>query len=410
MERTILHVDMNNFYASVECLYDPSLRDKPVAVGGDESKRHGIVLAKNEKAKKFGIKTGEQLWQARRKCPELVVLTPHFERYAEFSRLARNIYNQYSDRVEPFGLDEVWIDTTGVYGLPDGKAVANEIRERVKSELGVTVSVGVSYNKIFAKLGSDYKKPDAVTEFTKDNFKEKVWPLPVEALLYVGHATSKKLHKFGIHTIGEIAQTDTKLLNNWFGKHGLMLHTFANGYDATPVSRVGEESVIKSIGNSTTTPRDLKDEDDAKIIFYMLSECIAERLRRKGFAAATVQISLRDNDLFSFERQLHLTTPTSIASELHSAAMELLRKNYKWSKPLRSVGIRAADLVPEGYPMQLSIFGDYERRDRTERLERAVDSIRKKYGKNVIGRAVTFSDKTLTGLNIGDECHPFSRR
>ncbi|MBE6948965.1 MAG: DNA polymerase IV [Ruminococcaceae bacterium] len=407
MERVILHLDMNNFYASVECLYDPSLRGKPVAVGGDESKRHGIVLAKNQIAKKYGITTGENLWQARMKCPELVIVHPHFERYSKFSKLAREIYADYSDRVEPFGLDEVWMDITNVYGLGDGVTVANEIRERIKNELGLTISVGVSYNKIFAKLGSDYKKPDAVTEFTKDNYRELVWPLPMEDLLYVGRATTKKLRSYGLSTIGDIANTDPKLLQSWLGKAGLMLHTFANGYDISPVAKTGETPEIKSIGNSTTTPRDIRDEGDAKIIFYMLCECVAERLRKKGFAAKTIQISLRDKELFSFERQLKLKTPTSAAAEIHGAAMELLHKNYSFSRPLRSMGIRAADLVPAGYALQLSMFEDFRLRERSERLERAVDDIRRKYGRGMICRGITMSDKSLMGVNIGDEFHPF---
>lgn len=407
MDRTILHVDMNNFYASVECLYDPSLRGKPVAVGGDEARRHGIVLAKNELAKKCGITTGENLWQARIKCPELIVIHPHFERYSKFSQLAREIYADYSDRIEPFGLDEAWIDTTNVYGLGDGVTVANEIRERIKAELGLTVSVGVSYNKIFAKLGSDYKKPDAVTEFTKGNYKELVWPLPMENLLYVGRATTKKLRGYGLRTIGDIANTDPELLHSWLGKAGYMLHTFANGYDISPVAKAGEKPEIKSIGNSTTTPRDIKDESDAKIIFYMLCECVAERLRKKGFAATTIQISLRDKELFSFERQLKLEMPTSATSEIHRAAMELLHKNYSFSRPLRSVGIRAADLVPAGCSLQLSMFDNFRHRERTERLERAVDDIRRKYGRDMISRAITISDRSLMGVKIGDEFHPF---
>ena len=407
MERTILHADMNNFYASVECLYDPNLRGKPVAVGGDEERRHGIVLAKNELAKKCGITTGETLWQARMKCPELVVIHPHFDRYSKFSQLAREIYADYSDRVEPFGLDEAWIDTTNVYGLGDGVTVANEIRERIKAELGLTISVGVSYNKIFAKLGSDYKKPDAVTEFTKDNYKELVWPLPMEDLLYVGRATTKKLRSYGLRTIGDIANTDPELLHKWLGKAGYMLHTFANGYDMSPVAKIGEKPEIKSIGNSTTTPRDIKDEDDANIIFYMLCECVAERLRKKGFVAKTVQISLRDKELFSFERQSKLEIPTSATAEIHRAAMELLHKNYSFSRPLRSVGIRAADLVPADCSLQLSMFDDFRYRERTERLERAVDDIRRKYGRDMISRAITLSDKSLMGVKIGDEFHPF---
>lgn len=409
MERTILHIDMNSCYASIECLHDPSIRDFPVAVGGDVEARHGIILAKNEYAKKFGVKTGEALWQAKQKCPNLIIVPPHFERYIRFSRLARAIYADYSNQIEPFGLDEAWVDVTGNTKLMgDSEAIANEIRERVKFELGITVSVGVSYNKIFAKLGSDYKKPDAVTVFTRDNFRDKVWPLPAEDLLYVGRATSKKLHNYGIHTIGQIAQTDPRTLQGWFGKCGLVLSAFANGDDTSPVSLAGDEAVIKSVGNSTTTPRDLENEEDAKIIFYMLCESVAERMREDGFFARTVQISLRDNDLSSFERQLKLQTPTCLACEIHAVAMQLLRSNYSWQKPLRSIGVRATDLIPATSPQQLTMFEDAQKRERMETLERTVDDIRRRFGHYAIGRAITTNDKTLKNINPKEDhtIHP----
>lgn len=409
MGRTILHIDMNGCFAGIECLYRPDIRGKPVAVGGDAEARHGIILAKNEHAKGFGIKTGEALWQARSKCPELIIVPPRYDLYLRFSRLARTIYSDYSDQIEPFGIDEAWVDVTGSPRLNGGgEALANEIRERVKLELGITVSIGVSYNKIFAKLGSDYKKPDAVTVFTRDNFKEKVWPLPAGALLQVGRATNRKLSGYGIHTIGEIAQTPPQTLQGWLGKWGLILSAFANGQDTSPVARAGDEAIIKSIGNSTTTPRDLENDEDAKIIFYMLCESVAERMRENGLMARTVQISLRDKDLFSFERQIKLPMPTCLAAELHAAAMQLLRANYQWQKPLRSIGVRAADLVPACSPVQLSMFEDTEKRNQLERLERTVDDIRRRFGHYAIGRAVTMEDKTLPSINPKDShsIHP----
>jgi len=257
MERVILHSDLNNFYASVECLYNPDLRDKPVAVGGDVEARHGIILAKNYHAKKYGILTGEAIWQAQQKCRDLVVVPPNFKRYMRFSQMARDIYADYTDQCESFGLDECWLDVTGSYRLfGDGKAIADKIRERIKFEMGITASVGVSFNKIFAKLGSDIKKPDATTIISKDNFKDVVWKLPVNELLYVGRATHKKLNRYGIKTIGDLANTELKYLEYWLGKWGCMLWTFANGYDTSPVSNIGAKSLIKSVGNSTTTPRD----------------------------------------------------------------------------------------------------------------------------------------------------------
>ncbi len=301
------------------------------------------------------------------------------------------------------------MDVTGNKGLAGtGETLANEIRERVRFELGITVSIGVSYNKIFAKLGSDYKKPDAVTVFTKENFRDIVWPLPASDLLYVGRATERKLRYYGIYTIGQLAQTNPRTLQGWFGKCGLILHMFANGEDASPVARAGDESIIKSIGNSTTTPRDLENEEDAKIIFYMLCESVAERMREGGFLAHTVQITLRDNDLFSFERQMKLEAPTCLASQLHKTAMSLLRANYQWQKPLRSIGVRAADLMSAASPVQFTIFEDPATIERLERLERTVDDIRRRFGHYSIGRAVTTSDRTLTNINPKDDhtIHP----
>ena len=313
MDRTVLHIDMNSCFASIECLHQPAIRDKPVAVGGDVEARHGIILAKNQIAKKYNIKTGEALWQARQKCPELVIVQPHYDLYLRFSRLARQIYSEYSPQVEPFGIDECWVDMTGIEKLNKGaEALANEIRERIKFELGITVSIGVSFNKIFSKLGSDYKKPDAVSVFTRENFRERIWPLPVSDLLYVGPATTRKLSKYGIHTIGELAQTDPQYLQDWFGKLGFVLYSFANGLDTTPVCSTGDEAIIKSVGNSTTAPRDLSCDDDASIIYWMLSESVAERMRDDGFLCRTVQIYVRDNELNWFERQMKLPAPTCL--------------------------------------------------------------------------------------------------
>lgn len=409
MERCIFHIDMNGCFAGIECLHRPEIRDKPVAVGGDVQARHGIILAKNQHAKGYGIKTGEALWQAKQKCPQLIIVPPNYDLYMRFSRLAREIYGEYSSQIEPFGIDEAWVDVTGTPKLKGtGEDLANEIRERVKFELGITVSIGVSFNKVFAKLGSDYKKPDAVSVFTRDNFKKLVWELPAEDMLYVGRATSKKLRGYGINTIGDIAKTPPEALHGWFGKCGLILHAFANGQDNSPVSLAGDEAIIKSIGNSTTSPRDLENEEDAKIILYMLCESVAERMREEGFSARTLQISLRDSDLLSFERQTKLQTPSCLAAELHAAAMQLLRSSYQWQKPLRSIGVRATDFVDSASACQLSIFEDSEKRRRTECLERTMDDIRRRFGHYAIGRAVTASDRSLTNINPKDDhvIHP----
>ena len=408
MGRAILHIDMNSCYASIECLHHPEIRHLPVAVGGDVEARHGIILAKNELAKRAGVKTGEALWQAKQKCPDLVIVPPHYQLYLRFSRMARAIYAEYTDLIEPFGLDEAWIDVTGSSVFGDAVEIAETIRKRVKFELGITVSIGVSFNKIFAKLGSDYKKPDAVTVFGKDDYREKVWPLPVEELLYVGSATTRKLHARCIRTIGDLAQTDPSLLHSWLGKMGYVLHAFANGNDPSPVAPLGEEAIIKSIGNSTTTPRDLTCEEDVNIIFYVLAESVAARMRENGFRAKTVQISLRDTDLFSFERQCKLESPSCLASELHDAGMRLLRDHYRFRKPLRSVGIRGMDLVPIQTAMQLNFFEDPVRREKRERLEVAVDELRRRFGHAAVSRAVTMCDPSLGTINPKDDhtIHP----
>ena len=286
MKRTILHSDMNNCYASIELLHHPELRGKPLAVGGDPEARHGIVLAKDQLAKKAGVKTGMALWQAKQVCPDIVFVPPRMDLYLRFSRLAHEIYGDYTDRQEAFGIDESWLDVTESCSLKgSGEKIAEEISRRIKKELGITVSIGVSWNKIFAKLGSDYKKPDAITVINQENYKNIVWPLPVEDLLFVGRATKKKLNKLGIYTIGALAETDSDILKIHLGKVGMILSYFANGNDNTPVCHQDENAPIKSIGNSTTTPRDLTTETDVSIIVWLLAESVSARLREYYGAA-----------------------------------------------------------------------------------------------------------------------------
>ena len=340
MERIILHSDCNSFYASVECLHHPEIREKPVAVGGDIEQRHGIILAKNQLAKQFHVSTGEAIWRAKQKCPELIVLPPNFPLYLRFSRLARDIYLDYSNRVEPFGLDEAWLDITSSENQKDkGERTAHEIRKRIREELGITVSIGVSYNKIFAKLGSDYRKPDAVTMITKENYRQIAWPLPVSDLLYVGPATKRKLNGFGVHTIGELAQTPVEILRSKFGKIGDILWCFSNGLDSSPVADFQNQPVVKSIGNSTTAPRDLERDEDVKIILYVLADSVARRLREQGLKGRTIHFSIRDNSLFSFTRHKTLGFYTNLTGEIAGEALSLFREHYRWKRPVRSVGI-----------------------------------------------------------------------
>ena len=394
-QRVILHSDMNNYYASVECHHRPEVRNKPVVVGGDEELRHGIVLAKNYIAKAAGIRTGETLWQAREKCPGLIVLPPNYPLYLRYSKLARQIYKNYTAQIEPFGLDEAWLDVSG----DNGELVANDIRKRIRRELGVTASVGVSYNKIFAKLGSDLKKPDATTVISQDNYQTVVWPLPVEDLLYVGSATKRKLNKYCITTIGELANTSEEFLHGLLGKVGNVLFSFANGLDQSPVMRMDEESQIKSVGNSTTTPRDLICDEDVKIILFILSESVCARMREHGFLTHTVVISVRDNELYRFERQMKLSKPSCISGEIAHAAMQLFHRNYRWPKPVRSLGVRCTDLMPSNTPLQLSLFEDQAQRQKQEALDRTVDSLRRRFGHFCIQRASVLADRPLCGIN-----------
>lgn len=299
MNRTILHSDCNCFYASVELLHHPELRGKPVAVGGDPEARHGIVLTADYTAKRYGVKTGMALWQAKQLCPDITFLPPRMDLYLRFSRMAQEIYADYTDKREPYGIDESWLDVTDSATLKgDGFHIAQEISSRMKKELGITVSVGVSFNKIFAKLGSDYKKPDAITTMYEDEFQRKAWCLPVSDLLYVGNATNKKLYSMGIRTIGDLAKSDETLLVRKLGKMGSILWAFANGYDESPVKLENTSAPVKSVGNSTTTPRDMETDEDVRIVLYILAESVAARLRENGFRCRTVEISVRDKELF----------------------------------------------------------------------------------------------------------------
>ncbi len=410
-ERVILHSDLNAFFASVECLYHPELRDKPVAVCGDPELRNGIVLAKNDLAKKTGIKTGETIGQAKQKCIDLIVLPPHFSLYQKFGCMARSIYADYASQIEPFGIDEAWLDVTGsktIYG--DGRTIADAIRKRIKAELGITVSVGVSYNKVFAKLGSDMKKPDATTVISTSDYKEKVWPLPVQDLLYVGRATHYKLNRRNILTIGDLAQRDVRNLVATLGKWGKVLHTFANGLDSSPVvNRLDFLDFLDclSISNSKTTPRDLVNDGDVHLMIFVLADSVATRLRESGFRCRGVQIYIRDIELISFERQSVLKSPTNISTEIAAKAMAIFRANYNWARPIRSIGVKAINLVSAEEPFQTNMFVDECQRIKQEQLEKAIDALRQRYGHYCIHRAVLLEDRELN-INPKDDhtIHP----
>ena len=413
MGRRILHIDFNGFFASVECFFHPEIRPFPVAVTGDPEKRHGIVLAKNQLAKKFGVKTGEAIWEAKQKCPNLVCVSPHYDQYVRFSNLGRELYHEYSDLIEPFGLDENWVDVTGrTRDFTEAIDLANEIRERVHAEIGITVSVGVADNKIFAKLGSDLKKPDAVSAVLPDNYRDVAWKLPVGDLLMVGPATQKRLDQYGILTIGDLAQTDPSFLYAQFGKAGLTLYRFANGEDTSPVLPYGYETPVKSVGNGITAPRDLVNNDDVRLTLLMLSESVSRRLREHGFRANVVSLSVRDCGLFSFTRQKHLRAPSNLTDEILDAAMELFVHHYDWQRPIRSLTVCTSELWPVDRPVQLNLFGEEEHRKRLETAERAIDGIRNRFGYHSVLRGRLLTDSAIGVMNPREEhvSHPVGYR
>ena len=405
--RKILHIDCNKFYASVECLYHPELRDKPVAVGGSEESRHGIVLTKNEIAARFGVQTGEPLWQAREKCRGLIVVPPHFELYTKFSKRTREIYRRYTDFVEPFSLDECWLefDPSEKDSLAD---IGFEIKERVKEELGITVSVGASFNKVFAKLGSDYKKPDALTVISHENYKTIVWPLPVRALLFVGRATEAKLHDYGIFTIGDLAAGDPAFLRRLLGKNGLMLYRYANGLDNAPVRHKDDLPPPKSIGNSTTTPRDLVTENDLRIVLTLLCESVCTRLRAQKLTCATVSVSVRDKELHIKSCQMKTKHPTCLCRDVMECAFALLKKCFDGT-PVRSLGVSVSELEPNA-ALQYDLGGEVQKGERTEKLETTVDALKQRFGGKCIQRAAVLSDKRLSRLKPDDVPCNFDKR
>lgn len=409
MARSILHIDQNCFYASVEMQRHPELRNVPLAVCGSQEARHGIVLTANYLAKPRGVKTGMAIWQARQCCPELVVLPPDMGEYIRISRLAREIYADYTDQIEPFGLDEAWLDVTGSAGLyGNAMQIAQEISNRIKFELGITASIGVSDNKITAKLGSDYKKPDAITRIEKDNYKEIVYPLPVEDLLYVGPATKEKLRRVGITTIGALAETPVEFLLRRLGKMGVVLHTFANGRDISPVQNTEHIPTIKSVGNSATTPRDLVNNGDVRLMLLLLAESVCARMRELMSRCTVVEVYVRDTELHSFIRQRKLPTPSCSSAELADTAYALFLANYHWEKPVRSIGIRGSGLVEAYECVQLSLYQDDQKRQRWERIDAMVDEVRNRYGYMSLQRAVFKTDPLLGGINPKDDhvVHP----
>ncbi|MCQ4794085.1 DNA polymerase IV [Anaerofustis stercorihominis] len=403
MDRVILHSDLNNFYASVECFYNPTLRNKPVAVSGNPELRHGIILAKNYIAKKYGIQTGEAIWQAKKKCPELICVSPHYDIYLKYSKLVKDIYADYTDKIESFGLDECWLDVTNSTKLfGSGEKIADEIRKRIKYELGITASVGVSFNKVFAKLGSDMKKPDATTVISKEDFKNIIWKLPVQELIYIGRATKNKLNKCGIYTLGEIANSKPSFLKNLLGKNGLILYSWVNGYDNSEVSDHNSSPPMKTIGNSTTAPKDLITDEDVKITLYLLCESVASRLRDYGHSCRTVQLTIRDKNLVSYQRQAPLIIPSCSSEGIFEKAYEIYKTRRIDNTPIRTLGVRGCNLVSND-KKQLSLIPEIQNLEKEEELERCIDNIRGRFGFYSIKRGLMLTDEELSQLNAKEE-------
>ena len=387
--RVILHCDCNNFYASVELLKFPELRHLPVAVAGDPEGRHGIILAKNMAAKKMGVQTAETIWQATRKCPGLILLPPHHDEYEAMSQRVNAIYCSVTDQVEPFSVDESWLDVTGSRNLfGDGKTIADELRRRVREELGITISVGVSDNRYWAKLGSDYKKPDATTVITKDNVAEILHPLPIREMLFVGRAAEQTLRRYGIQTIGQLAQTPQNMLAKWLGKHGEGLYDMVQGIDHTPIRRWGEGEPVKSVGNGMTYPHDLIGEEAWKAGLMPLCDSVGSRLRAHRLKCRTVTVQIKDPSFHVISRQKTLPAPTNLTKVIFKEALAILHQCWSPEAPIRLLTVTASTLCPEDeeQPAQLSFFEEDPHDDpRQARLEQAMDEVRKRFGKDAIG-------------------------
>ena len=398
MDRIILHCDLNCFYASVELLSHPDLRDIPTAVCGDPTSRHGIILAKNEPAKRCGVQTAETIWQAKKKCPALVLLPPHHELYREYSRKVNAIYEEYTDLVEPFGIDESWLDVTGSLHLfgGDAKALADALRQRMKQELGLTLSVGVSCNKVFGKLGSEYKKPDATTVISRENWKQMVWPLPVGDLLFVGSAARKLLRQYGVETIGQLAACRVEMLETVMGKLGVQLYEYANGLDREPVRSRYAAEPVKSVGNGTTFSKNLTTQEQVKGGIAILADSVATRLRQYGLYAGGVQVTIRDPEFHDRSRQTQLSTPTHLIRDITQAAMDLTALLWKPPTPIRALTVTAIHLVREGEAYeQVDLFdaAAAPQKERQEKLEAAMDRIRGKYGAGAISFGAAHTEK-----------------
>ncbi len=407
-DRVILHCDLNNFYASAECISHDEWKSVPLAVCGNPELRHGVVLAKNEIAKKLGVKTGDVIWEAKRKAPNLVTVAPHFDLYMSYSRRMFDLYNEFTDMVEPFGADECWLDVTGSQKLfGDGKTIADKIRARVKDESGLTCSVGVSFNKVFAKLGSDLKKPDATTVIDRENFKRLIWGLKADDMLMVGRRTYERLLKLNIITIGDLARADGNMLKSNFGINGLKMKAFANGEDTEPVREAVKSRDVKSIGHGMTAVRDIETIDDARDLIYYLCERVAARMRKSGFRGALVSVGMRDSSLFSIVRQRKMNVPTYSSTEIAECALAVFADNWN-GDPMRTITVGVSKLEKFDEPRQLSFLTDSARNDKLEKLDETLDKLNFKYG-NIVHRASLLGKDFIYDKNDAEDFLPFQR-
>lgn len=400
LSRVIVHSDLNHCYAQIEEMRYPKLRDVPMVVGGHEELRHGIILAKNDKAKAYGIKTADTLRDAFRKCPDLVVVPPHYDEYKYYTERVKDIYREYTDKVESYGLDEAWMDLTHSQLLfGDGVMLAKRIQNQVYDELGLTVSMGISFNKIFAKLGSDLDKHQGFTVIDEDNYQDLIFNLPVEDLFYVGHATAYKLRYMGINTIGELANMHFNEISKRLGKHGEMIWCFANGIEEAEVNLSTYKRQPKSIGNGVTAIHDLRNYEETKLVFRVLSESVASRLKDEKLKAYVISIGLRNNKLEWMSRQRKIFEATNISEEILNVAMSLLEDNYNFEMPLRGLSVCASKLVNDSDIVQLSLFDDQVKRDNEKKLDLSIDKIRERFGFDKVKRLSLLLDNELTNFD-----------
>lgn len=404
MDRTILHCDCNGYFASVECIFRPELWSVPMAVCGDPKNRHGIILAKNELAKAYGIVTAETVWQALKKCPKLTLVAPHHDKYQEFSKRINAIYAQYTDQVEAFSVDESWLDVTGSLHLfGSGKEIADTLRKRIREEIGLTISIGVSFNKTFAKLGSDYKKPDATTVITRGNFKDILWPLPARSMLYVGKAAEETLTKNGVFTIGDIALAGQERMQIMLGRSGETIWEYACGMEDEAVKRLGEEDAAKSIGCGITFSRDLLGKNDIRAGLTMLCDTVGARLRQNGLYCSTVQVQIKNPALRVISRQKRLDTCTDSTKEILDAAISIVEGSWNMASPIRMLTVTAMNLNADG-ALQMDLFDTGgEKRQKSRRLDSAVDFIRAKFGTESISYGNTLSQDIVHKREEGED-------